>query len=84
MTGEVEAAAAASPEPVGAGGARGIAGALARALAPVVLALVAGGLVLVALGVDPLAFYANVVRRGLFSYLGLQATITAVANHPSS
>jgi len=81
VTGEAEAAtaAAASPEPVGAAGGRGILGALARALAPVVLALVAGGVVLVVLGVDPLAFYANVVRRGLFSYLGLQATITRMA-----
>jgi ABC-type uncharacterized transport system permease subunit len=77
--GDSGAAAIAGPEPVGVGRERGLAGAVARALAPVVLALIAGGLVLVTLGVDPLAFYGNVVRRGLLSYLGLQATITRMA-----
>jgi simple sugar transport system permease protein len=77
--GDLGAAAIAGPEPVGVSRERGLPGAVARALAPVVLALVAGGLVLVALGVDPLAFYGNVVRRGLLSYLGLQATITRMA-----
>ncbi|MEQ8966684.1 MAG: ABC transporter permease [Azospirillaceae bacterium] len=48
-------------------------------LTPVVLALVVAGLILVAVGVDPLTYYAYVVDRGLFSWLGLQETITRMA-----
>ncbi len=37
------------------------------------------GLVLLALGVDPLAYYGYVIQRGLFSPSGLQATLTRMA-----
>jgi general nucleoside transport system permease protein len=76
MSGDGESLAA---TPDAGGAARGVAGAIARALAPVVLALLAGAIVLLTLGVDPLAFYGNVVQRGLLSPLGLQATVTRMA-----
>jgi simple sugar transport system permease protein len=46
---------------------------------PIVVALVVSGLLLIAFGVDPIAYYAYVVRRGLTSWLGLQATLTRMA-----
>ena len=48
---------------------------LLRALLPVVAALVAGALVLWALGADPLHYYGYVVERGLLRVRGLQATV---------
>ena len=51
----------------------------AMTLGPVLLALVLAALVLVAVGVDPLAYYATVVQRGLFSPSGLQASFTRMA-----
>lgn len=44
-------------------------------LLPILAALVVGGLVLWALGSDPLAYYAYVVERGLLKPRGLQATL---------
>ena len=55
---------------------RSIVGALARVLLPVALALIAGGVLLLILGKDPLAYYGYVVQRGLMSPSGLQASIT--------
>ena len=49
-----------------------------RTVAPLVLALIAGGLVILALGADPLAFYADVLRLGLAGQ-GWQQTLTAMA-----
>jgi len=49
------------------------------ALIPVIAALVAGAVVLLLMGRDPIAFYVNVMNRGLFSWLGLQETITRCA-----
>ncbi|MDP7642640.1 MAG: ABC transporter permease, partial [Alphaproteobacteria bacterium] len=46
-----------------------------RVVVPIVLALVAGGLILLALGKDPLAYYDFVVQRGLLNWSGLQQTI---------
>lgn len=46
---------------------------------PVIAALVLGGLVLLALGVDPLAYYGTVVQRGLLSPSGFQASLTRMA-----
>ncbi len=54
-------------------------GASLRILLPVVLALVAGGLILLLLGKDPLAYYGYVVERGLLSWAGLQESITRSA-----
>ncbi|MGF1627205.1 MAG: ABC transporter permease [Alphaproteobacteria bacterium] len=50
-----------------------------RVLLPVLLALVAGGLLLLALGADPIAYYGFVIERGLLSTTGLEASITRMA-----
>jgi len=50
-----------------------------RVLLPVLLALLAGALIILALGKDPLTYYAYVVRRGLLSPTGLEATVTRMA-----
>jgi len=44
-------------------------------LVPIVMALVVGGLILLALGKDPFAYYEFVVRRGLLSWSGFQQTV---------
>ena len=54
-------------------------GAAARVLLPVLLALTAGGLILLALDKNPFDYYAFVVERGLLSWAGLQETITRSA-----
>ena len=48
---------------------------VSRVLVPIVLALVVGGLILLALGKDPLAYYDYVLQRGLFSWSGFQQTV---------
>ncbi|WP_349295486.1 ABC transporter permease (plasmid) [Thioclava sp. 'Guangxiensis'] len=48
---------------------------LGQTLVPIILALVAAGLVLAMLGSDPLAYYGYVVERGLLKARGLQATL---------
>lgn len=50
-----------------------------RVLLPVLLALVAGGLILLSFGKDPLTYYGYVVERGLLSPTGLQASLTRMA-----
>ncbi|MDY0872625.1 putative B6 ABC transporter permease subunit 2 [Dongia rigui] len=50
-----------------------------RLCLPLLLALVAGGLVLVILGKDPLAYYFYVLDRGILSWGGLQETLTRMA-----
>lgn len=45
--------------------ARASAAAVARAVVPVVLALLASGLIILAMGRDPIAFFARVVQHGL-------------------
>ena len=52
---------------------------VATALLPIVLALAVGALILLILGADPGAFYYNIIRRGLLSWIGLQDTITRCA-----
>ena len=47
----------------------------ARVLVPIVMALVVGGLILLALGKDPFAYYEYVVSRGLLSWSGFQQTV---------
>ncbi|MDQ0511831.1 putative B6 ABC transporter permease subunit 2 [Ancylobacter amanitiformis] len=49
---------------------------LALALGPVLGAVLLSGLVLLALGVNPFAYYGYVVDRGLLNPYGLQATLT--------
>jgi len=46
---------------------------------PVLLALVVGGIILLILGKDPLAYYGYVLRRGLFTWSGFQETLTRMA-----
>lgn len=58
---------------------RELAAAALRVIVPVILALVMGGLVLLVLGKDPLAYYGYVVKRGLLSWGGLQETLTRMA-----
>ena len=53
--------------------------AAARILLPILLALAAGGAILLLLGKDPLTYYGYVVERGLFRASGLQATVTRAA-----
>ena len=48
-------------------------------LGPIVVALVIAGVVLAVAGVDPLAYYAYVVQRGLLSPVGVQQTLTRMA-----
>ncbi|RST85049.1 ABC transporter permease [Aquibium carbonis] len=62
-------------EPVG----REIGRRLLITLGPILISLVLAGGVLVAVGVDPLAYYGLVVERGLLSPLGLQQTLTRMA-----
>ncbi len=52
---------------------------LARIVLPIVLALVAGGLLLVILGKNPFVYYGYVLERGLFRQSGLEASITRMA-----
>src|SRR6516164_7806892 len=54
-------------------------GAVVRVLLPILLALAVSGLVLLALGKNPLAYYSDVLTRGLLTWGGLQATITRMA-----
>ncbi|MBL8584484.1 MAG: ABC transporter permease, partial [Rhizobiaceae bacterium] len=52
---------------------------LLMTIGPVVAALVIAGLLLLALGVNPLTYYAYVLERGLFSPSGVQQTLTRMA-----
>jgi simple sugar transport system permease protein len=50
-----------------------------RVAVPVAAALVVGGLILLVLGKDPLAYYGFVVRRGLLTWGGFQETLTRMS-----
>ncbi len=52
---------------------------LLRVLIPVTLALVVGGLILLALGKDPLGYYGYVLERSLLRWGGVQETLTRMA-----
>lgn len=54
-------------------------GAALRVVLPILLALAVGGIVLIALGKDPLAYYGFVFSRGLLGWAGLQESITRSA-----
>lgn len=47
--------------------------------APILAAVVLSGLILLAFGVDPLAYYGYVVKKSLFSAIGIQQTLTRMA-----
>lgn len=52
---------------------------LALALGPILAALLVSGAILLVLGVNPLDYYAYVLRRGLLSPSGFEATLTRMA-----
>jgi ABC-type uncharacterized transport system permease subunit len=58
---------------------REYAAAVARVLVPILLALAVGGAILLILGKNPLTYYGYVVQRGMFSWGGLQETMTRMA-----
>jgi ABC-type uncharacterized transport system permease subunit len=59
--------------------AEGPTAAALRVLIPVVLALAVGGVLLFALGKNPLDYYGYVIERGLLRHGGLQETLTRMA-----
>src|SRR5919108_361886 len=73
MTAEVHVAQRGTP---GGEGARELVASILRVLVPILLALIVGGIILLILGKDPLAYYGYVVRRGLLTWGGLQETLT--------
>jgi simple sugar transport system permease protein len=60
-------------------GIRASSAATLRLMLPAALAVTVGGLILTALGKDPLAYYGYVVKRGLLSWGGLQETLNRMA-----
>ncbi|MBW3098280.1 putative B6 ABC transporter permease subunit 2 [Pseudohoeflea coraliihabitans] len=56
--------------------ARGVGKRLAMTVGPVLVALALAGLLLMALGVNPLTYYTYVIERGLLSPSGVQQTLT--------
>lgn len=64
-------------EPAGVG--RAILHRILLTVGPILIALVIAGLILVAVGVDPLAYYGYVIERGLLSPTGVQQTLTRMA-----
>lgn len=63
----------------GQGGTREPLRRIAITLGPILVSLVLAGCVLLAVGVDPIAYYGFVLDRGLLSPLGLQQTLTRMA-----
>lgn len=57
----------------------GLQATLLRVLVPVALALIVGGLILLALGKDPLGYYGYVLERSLLRWGGAQETLTRMA-----
>ncbi len=50
-----------------------------ESIAPLLLALIAGGLLLLVLGRNPVTFYGNIIKSGLLNKHGLQDTIIRMA-----
>ncbi len=72
--------AAATVEPTGgAGRVAALADAGIRSLGPIVLALVAGAVILLALGRNPIVFYGDIVEGGIGRSTGLQDSVTRMA-----
>jgi general nucleoside transport system permease protein len=63
----------------GGEGAREVFASILRVAVPILLALVVGGIILLILGKDPLAYYGYVVKRGLLTWGGLQETLTRMS-----
>ena len=54
-------------------------GPVGQSIGPILLGLVAGGILLLLTGRNPLAFYGDILKRGLFSSSGVQDSITRMA-----
>lgn len=72
-------AGSASTRPSSGGSGSAVLHRLALTVGPVIAALVIAGLLLLALGVNPITYYAFVVERGLLSPTGVQQTLTRMA-----
>lgn len=77
MSAEASTIAVDPEEPAGVG--RAILHRILLTVGPILIALVIAGLILVAVGVDPLAYYGYVIERGLLSPTGVQQTLTRMA-----
>ena len=66
-------------ETASSGIGRAIVHRLLLTVVPILVALGIAGLILIVLGVDPLAYYGYVVQRGLLSPSGVQQTLTRMA-----
>lgn len=69
----------ASRQPLRGEKAREIQATALRVLLPVIAALIAGGIILLILGKNPLDYYGYVARRGLLTWGGFQETLTRMA-----
>lgn len=78
MNAEPPVEAGPAPAPAGAR-ARARAETLGQAVLPVVLSLLASGVLLVILGRDPFTFYGDILHNGFVTSFGLQQSITRVA-----
>src|SRR5689334_10338129 len=76
MTAEAQIAQRGAP---GNEAAREILASILRVAVPILLALIVGGIILLILGKDPLAYYGYVAKRGLLTWGGLQETFTRMA-----
>ena len=79
MTLDAEASAESSAQPPSGAAAKLVLFAILRTLLPILLALVVGGLILLLLDANPLAYYGYVLKRGLLRASGLQETIVRAA-----
>ena len=52
---------------------------ISLALGPIAVALFFAGIILIIAGINPVSYYAYVLQRGLFSWIGLQQTLTRMA-----
>jgi len=70
---------ASSAEPSGPGRLATTADLILRSVGPIILAVVACGLILLVIGRDPIAYYGDTIKAGLLRSSGLQDTITRMA-----
>ncbi|HEY3148184.1 MAG TPA: ABC transporter permease [Dongiaceae bacterium] len=76
MTAEAHVAQRGAP---GGDATREVVASILRVVVPILLALIVGGVILLILGKDPLAYYGYVVRRGLLTWGGFQETLTRMS-----
>jgi general nucleoside transport system permease protein len=68
-----------SPESPGPSRLASTADLILRSVGPIILALIACGIILLVIGRDPIAFYGDIVKAGILRSSGLQDTITRMA-----